>query len=87
MDNKRLLEFIRLIVQSDAGVGPLKELASILENQGEADDAKLVRQAINDYPEVKTAATDLRTLTGDQLDIAHRRATERRKREAEESRC
>ena len=85
MDNKRLLEFIRLIVQSGAGAGPLKELATILENQGEADDAKLVRQAINDYPEV--AATDLRTLTSDQLDIAHRRAEERRDREAEESRC
>ena len=87
MDKNRLLEFIRLIVLSGAGEGPLRELADILETQGEIGNAMLVRQTMDDYNEVKDAVRESGFLTELELNIAHRRAENRREWEKNPTRC
>lgn len=87
MDKERLLEFIRLIVRSGASTGPLEELADILETQRETENAKLVRQTVEDYREVYAEVGENSVLTKQQLDIAHQRAEQRREWERNISCC
>ena len=77
MDDKRLLEFIRLIARSSPDSGPLEELAKILETQGEMNNAVLVHKAISAYREVSEDARTYSVLTELQLNIAHDRAEKR----------
>ena len=87
MDRERLMEFIRLIVGSGqtpgAAMFQLNQLAEILDRQEDTRHlAGTVRTASQDYPEVAAAAKSA-PLNAEALQIAHRRAEERRKREAE----
>ena len=87
MDRERLLEFIQLIVEgspsSIAAIHQLLQLASILEMQEETRDlAETVKEAAEDHPEIRELVQSS-PLSEEALQTAHRRAEERRRRQAE----
>lgn len=84
MDEKRVLEFIQVILQSSTSNGPLEQLEKILSSHGNQEMAQLVRQAREDSQEVREQLAG--SLTREDLEVAHRRAEERRRREWEQAR-